>query len=103
MPSGNSSEPREPAGRAGRSAIKIIPLTPGPALTPDERREAMRAAVVQVIGHLVVEAVPADRRSPHFDQARGLLDEAGWGLDELLAAAEPGPAREELFALIGLS
>ena len=34
------------------------------------------------------------QRSPLFDQAAELLDEAGWGLDELYAAASDGPTRE---------
>ena len=38
----------------------------------------------------MLEAVPADQRSPLFDQAAELLDEAGWGLDELYAAATDG-------------
>jgi hypothetical protein len=59
--------------------------------------------VVQVIHHLVIEAVPASARSRYFDAARGTLDEAGWGLDELLAAAVPGPAQDELFGLLGLA
>jgi hypothetical protein len=61
-----------------------------------------RAAVIQVIGHLVVEAVPPSRRLPYFDQARDLLDVAGWGLDELVAAASPGPAQDELLTILGL-
>ena len=48
----------------------------------------LRAAVIQVVGHLVERAVPPAQRVPLFDQARDLLDEAGWGLDELAAAAE---------------
>jgi hypothetical protein len=95
-----SQNRREPVIRPD---AKIIPLSPGPAMSSGERREAMRAAVVQVIHHLVVEAVPVSRRLPYFDQARGMLDEAGWGLDELLTATEEGPAREELFAIIGVS
>jgi len=52
--------------------------------------------------HLVVRAVPASQRVPLFEQAAGLLDEAGWGLDELVAAAEPGPARDTLLQTLGL-
>jgi hypothetical protein len=81
---------------------KIIPLMPGVARPRGERREAMRQAVVEVIGHLVLEGVPPQRRSPLFDQARDLLGEAGWGLDELFEAAQEGPARQELFRVLGL-
>ena len=41
-------------------------------------------------------------RSPLFDQARDLLSEAGWGLDELFEAIEEGPARSALFEALGL-
>jgi hypothetical protein len=78
----------EPVVRPG---AKIIPLTVSPPGSRDPA--AMKAAVVQVVRHLVLEKVPPDLRSPLFDQARDLLDEAGWGLDELVAAAEEGPAR----------
>ena len=67
-----------------------------------ERREMLRAAVIQVVRHLVLQAVPPARRVPLFDQATSLLDEAGWGLDELAAAAEPGPARDALLRMLGL-
>jgi len=63
----------------------------------------LREAVIQVIRHLVVRAVPASQRVPLFDQAAGLLDEAGWGLDELVAAAEPGPALDTLLGTLGLA
>jgi hypothetical protein len=63
----------------------------------------LRAAVIQVVGHLVERAVPPAQRVPLFDQARDLLDEAGWGLDELVAAAEPGPARDALLRTLGLA
>ena len=75
----------------------IIPLMPGVARPRGERRAAMRQAVVEVIRHLVLEAVPPEHRSPLFDQARDLLSEAGWGLDELFEAIEEGPARGALF------
>ena len=39
----------------------------------------------------------------YFDLARGTLDEAGWGLDELPTAAVPGPAQDNLFSLLGLA
>jgi hypothetical protein len=82
---------------------KIIPLMPGVARPSGGRREELRAAVLQVITHLVIEKVPAEQRSPLFDQAAELLDEAGWGLDELVVAAEPGPARDALLRTLGLA
>ena len=81
---------------------KIIPLMPGVARPSGGRRDELRAAVLQVVSHLVIEKVPADRRSPLFDQAAELLDEAGWGLDELYAAASDGPERSALFRALGL-
>jgi hypothetical protein len=80
----------------------IIPLMPGAARPRGERRAAMREAVIEVIGHLVIKAVPPGQRSPLFDQARDLLTEAGWGLDELFEAAHDGPARRDLFRVLGL-
>ena len=75
---------------------KIIPLEPG------ERRAQMRDAVIQVVHHLVLEAVPPGERSPLFGQAADLLDLAGWGLDELYEASREGPARNELMLSLGL-
>jgi hypothetical protein len=89
------SEPSRPPGR-------IIPLTPGISRASGERREMLRAAVIQVVQHLVLRAVPPSRRVPLFDQATGLLDEAGWGLDELADAAGPGPAQDALLRALGL-
>jgi hypothetical protein len=80
----------------------IIPLMAGVARPRGERRMLMREAVVEVIGHLVLKAVPPGERSPLFDQAAGLLAEAGWGLDELFGAAHDGPAQRDLFRLLGL-
>jgi hypothetical protein len=80
----------------------IIPLMAGVARPRGERRVLMRAAVVEVVGHLVLKAVPPAERSPLFDQARDLLTEAGWGLDELFEAAHDGPARRDLFRVLGL-
>jgi hypothetical protein len=81
----------------------IIPLMAGVARPRGERRGLMREAVVEVAGHLVLKAVPPDQRSPLFDQARALLSEAGWGLDELFeAATHDGPARRDLFRALGL-
>ena len=81
----------------------IIPLMAGVARPRGERRELMREAVAEVVGHLVLKAVPPDQRSPLFDQARDLLSEAGWGLDELFDAARDGPARHDLFRALGLA
>jgi hypothetical protein len=81
---------------------KIIPLTPGIARPTGARIEPMRAAVLQVVSHLVIESVPEDRRLPLFGQAADLLDEAGWGLDELYTAATEVPARDALLRALGL-
>jgi hypothetical protein len=81
---------------------KIIPLMPGVARPTGGRRELLREAVIQVVGHLVIKAVPTEQRSPLFDQAAELLDEAGWGLDELYAAASEGPEQSALFQALGL-
>ena len=81
---------------------KIIPIMPGVSRAAGERRAMLREAVIQVVRHLVVRTVPADRRLPLFDQATGLLDEAGWGLDELVTAADPGPAQDMLLRTLGL-
>jgi hypothetical protein len=88
--------PRTPLGN------KLIPLVPGISRGSEDRRAMLRAAVIQVVGHLVERAVPRAERLPLFDQAAGLLDEAGWGLDELAGAAEPGPARDALLRTLGL-
>lgn len=80
----------------------IIPLMPGVARPRGERCAAMRQAVIEVVRHLVLKAVPPEHRSPLFDQAKDLLSEAGWGLDELFEAAGDGPARSALFKALGL-
>jgi hypothetical protein len=87
--------PEPPGGR-------IIPLFPGISRGTEDRRAALRAAVIQVVGHLVERAVSPAQRVPLFDQALDLLDEAGWGLDELAAAAGPGPARDALLRTLSL-
>jgi hypothetical protein len=87
--------PEPPAGR-------IIPLLPGVSRGTQDRRETLRAAVIQVVGHLVERAVPPAQRDPLFGPAMDLLDEAGWGLDELAEAARPGPAQDELLRTLGL-
>jgi hypothetical protein len=81
---------------------RIIPLMPGVSRASGARRAELQAAVLQVVDHLVLEAVPADQRSPLFDQAAELLDEAGWGLDELYLAATDAAARGALFRALGL-
>lgn len=91
-----------PNGAASPGSRAIIPLMAGVARPRGERRVLIREAVIEVVRHLVVRAVPPDQRSPLFDQARDLLTEAGWGLDELFEAAEEGPARSALFRALGL-
>jgi hypothetical protein len=88
--------PEPPAGR-------IIPLIPGVARGAGDRRVLLRDAVLQVVDHLVLEVVPPSRRAQLFDQAMDLLDEAGWGLDELYAAATEPQAREALLNALGLT
>jgi hypothetical protein len=87
----------EPVVRPGAKIIPLMVSAPG-----SSDPAAMKAAVVQVVRHLVIEKVPPADRSPLFDRARELLDEAGWGLDELVAAAEDGPARQRLFRALGV-
>jgi hypothetical protein len=82
---------------------KIIPLEPGIARPTGQRRAQMRDAVLQVVHHLVLEAVPPGERSPLFGQAADLLELAGWGLDELYEASRDGPARDDLLRSLGLS
>ena len=60
----------------------IIPLMPGVARPRGERRAAMQQAVIEVIRHLVLEAVPPEHRSPLFDQAPASLAEQVAGLVE---------------------
>lgn len=85
--------PRAPSGR-------VIPLVL--AATAPARREVMRSAVLEVLNDLVLASVPPSQRSPYFERAQALLEEAGWGLDELLEAATLGSEQEELFAVLGL-
>ena len=87
--------PEPPPGR-------IIPLLPGVSRGTRDQRAALRAAVIQVVRHLLERAVPPSQRVPMFGQAMDLLDEAGWGLDELAGAASPGPAQDELLRTLGL-
>jgi len=96
---GGSPPPRTPLAP---SAPLAIPLFPGISRGSEDRRAALRAAVIQVVQHLVERAVPPAQRDPLFGQAIDLLDEAGWGLDELAEAASPGPAQDELLRTLGL-
>jgi hypothetical protein len=81
---------------------RIIPLMPGISRGNGDRQAMLRAAVIQVVGHLVERAVPPSQRVPLFEAAMDLLDEAGWGLDELARAASPGPAQDTLLRTLGL-
>ena len=90
------------AFRPPQASGKIIPLMPGISRAGGERRAMLRVAVIQVVQHLVLRAVPPSQRVPLFDEAAGLLDEAGWGLDELAEAADPGPAQDVLLRALGL-
>jgi hypothetical protein len=102
-PPGGPSRPSPPPAPGPPAAPgKIIPLMPGIARTGADRRVQLREAVIQVVSHLVIRSVPPSQRLPLFDQAAGVLDEAGWGLDELVEAAEPGPAQDALLRAIGL-
>lgn len=77
----------------------LIPLQPRQPV-PDDERQRMRDAVVQVLCDLIVERVPAAQRSPLFAQARDLVGQSGWSLDELYLALEPGKHRDLLFELL---
>jgi len=79
-----------PEGMVPPKPRTIIPPMPGVARPRGERRAAMQQAVIEVIRHLVLRAVPPEHRSPLLDQARDLLSEVGWGLGELVAAATAG-------------
>lgn len=95
-----TSPSRHPAPGPG---AKIIPLTPGVVRPTGDRVAPLRDAVLQVISHLVIEAVPPSQRLALFGQAADLLDEAGWGLDELFAAATDSTARADLLRVLGLN
>lgn len=101
-PHGGPGPGRSPSPGPPEPPGKIIPLMPGVARTSDDRRAQLREAVIQVVGHLVIRSVPPSQRLPLFDQAADVLDEAGWGLDELVAAAAPGPAQDALLRAVGL-
>jgi len=95
--------PQTPMARTPRKLIPLEPGTARPAAASPERRAQMRDAVLQVVHHLVLEAVPPGQRSALFGQAADLLDLAGWGLDELYEASRDGPARDDLLRSLGLS
>jgi acyl-CoA reductase-like NAD-dependent aldehyde dehydrogenase len=81
----------------------VIPLTSVDKAVPlEQRQESMREAVVEVITDLVIRRLPPEERSPMFDAARDLLEQAERSLPELLDAAEPGSARDLLFRDLGL-
>lgn len=94
--------PQPPAVPASPGRRTVIPLMPGTPRPTGERRAVMAEAVMEVVRHLVLRAVPPEQRSPLFGQAADLLSEAGWGLDELFEAARGGPARSALFRALGL-
>ena len=101
-PNGSAAGVPSVPGATAPGSRTIIPLMPGVARPRGDRRVLMREAVIEVVHHLVLKAVPPGQRSPLFDQARDLLTEAGWGLDELYEAADDGPARSALFRALGL-
>ncbi len=102
LPGGTQHPLGTPQTPMARNPPKLIPLQPGIARPTGERRAQLRDAVLQVVHHLVLEAVPPSARSPLFGQAADLLDLAGWGLDELYEASREGPARDELLRSLGL-
>jgi hypothetical protein len=94
----NTPRPRRPGPQQTNRDRETIGMDP----PTGERRAMLRAAVIQVVRHLVLREVPPAQRVPLFDQATSLLDESGWGLDELAAAAEPGPAQDALLRALRL-
>ena len=83
--------------------LNVIPLTaPDEVKAPQQRGQAMRAAVLQVMTDLAVERVRPEERSPLFDAARELLTQAGRSPVEMLDAVEPGPEQDALFEELGL-
>jgi|SRR5579864_8560204 hypothetical protein len=99
---GDSPSPRPPLAPRTPLGTRFIPLMPGISRGTEDRRAMLRAAVIQVVGHLVERSVPPSRRVPLFEAAMDLLDEAGWGLDELAGAARPGPGQDALLRTLGL-
>ena len=93
----NGSAAGVPPGATAPGSRTIIPLMPGVARPRGDRRVLMREAVIEVVHHLVLKAVPPGQRSPLFDQARDLLT-------EVIDLARPGETerlRAELAALEG--
>jgi hypothetical protein len=90
-------------GRPNGPSLNVIPLmTADQVMAPEQRDEAMRSAVLQVIDDLVVERVPLENRLPFFEAAKELLPQAGLSPVEMLEAIEPGPQQDSLFAELGL-
>ncbi|MGH2774950.1 MAG: hypothetical protein ACRDJT_05905 [Actinomycetota bacterium] len=84
-------------------SLNVVPLiTPDRVMPDTERGRAMRAAVVQVMSHLIVERVGPQERLPLFDAARELLEQAGRSPVEMLEAVDPGPEQDALFQELGL-
>jgi acyl-CoA reductase-like NAD-dependent aldehyde dehydrogenase len=75
----------------------VIQLPVLGTVAPQEQGEAMRDAVLQAIEDLFIKAVPPEERSPLFDSARDLLEQARRTPLEMIAATEPGPERDALF------
>ena len=80
---------------------RMIPLTPGVSRPAGERRAMLREAVTQVVRHLVVRAVPVSQRVPLFEQAAGLLDEAG-GAWTCWSPRPSRAAQDDLLRALGL-
>jgi len=63
---------------------------------------AMRQAVLQVVRDLVIERVPLASRGALWERAALLLEEAGFGPDELAEAYTPGPTQDLLWQALRL-
>ena len=83
-------------------SARVIPLHVRSPVAPQERGEAIREAVLQVIGGLFIKRVPPGDRSPLYDAARDLLEQARRTPSEMIAATEPGSERDALFDDLGL-
>lgn len=79
--------------------LEFLPVTVVTRARPEER-QAMRYAVVQVLRDLLIERVPSAEKVPLFEKAYVMIEQAGWGLDELIEAVEPGPRQEHLFQIL---
>lgn len=82
-------------------SARVIPLHVR-STAPQERGEAMQEAVLQVIGDLFIKRVPPGDRSPLYDAARDLVEQARRTPPEMIAATEPGSERDALFDDLGL-